>query len=91
MNTPRKLLVLLCIAIAVALLYPGVTQPVLTLTGTIEKSDVARLGVELLAGEGADSQTRQMLMAVSSFMGLDRVEGQLVVYDNTRSIWDTAG
>ncbi len=90
MNTPRKLLVLLCIGIAVALLYPGVTQPVLTLTGTIEKSDVARLGVDMLAGEGADSQTRQMLMAVTSFMGLDQVEGELVVYDNTRSIWGTA-
>jgi hypothetical protein len=78
------------IVIALGLLYPGVTLPVLTLTGTIEKSAVAELGIGMLAGESADSQTRQMLTAISSFMGLDQIEGQLQVYSTTRSIWGTA-
>ena len=90
MSTSRKLFAALMIALAVGLLYPGVTQPVLTLTGSIDKADIARLGVDLIAGEGADSQTRQMLTAISSFMGLDQVEGQLTVYDTTRSIRGTA-
>ncbi len=89
MTLRRKILILLLAAVAVGLLYPGVTQPVLTLTGTIEKSSVAQLGIELIAGEGADPQTRDMLTAISSFLGFDRIEGQLQAYHNTRSVWGT--
>ncbi len=89
MPVKRKLLCLVLIAIALGLLYPGVTQPVLTLTGTIEKSRLAELGIDMIAGEGADQQTRQMLSAISSFLGFDQIEGQLEAYHNTRSIWGT--
>ena len=89
MSVKRKLLCLVLIAIALGLLYPGVTQPVLTLTGTIEKSRLAELGIDMIAGEGADQQTRQMLSAISSFLGFDQIEGQLEAYHNTRSIWGT--
>ncbi len=89
MSLKRRLSSLLLIAIALGLLYPGVTQPVLTLTGTIEKSALAELGIEMIAGDGADSQTRQMLGAISSFLGFDQIEGQLEAYHNTRSIWGT--
>jgi hypothetical protein len=89
MSLKRKLLVLLLIVVALGLLYPGVTQPVLTLTGTVEKSKIAELGIELIAGEGADAQTRQMLTAISSFLGFDQIEGQLEAYNNTRSVWGT--
>jgi hypothetical protein len=89
MSLKRRLLILLLIGAALGLLYPGVTQPVLTLTGTIEKSALAELGIEMIAGEGADSQTRQMLTAISSFLGFDQIEGQLEAYHNTRSIWGT--
>ena len=89
MTRPRNLLALLFMAISVALLYPGVTQPVLTLTGTIEKSEIVTLGVNLLAGESADGQTRQMLTSFTRFLGLDQIEGQVLVYDTTRSIWST--
>jgi len=85
----RKLLVLVLMLSAAALLYPGVTQPVMTLTGTIEKSMIAELSIDLIAGEDADSQTRQMLATFSSFLGLDQVEGQMQAYSNTRSIWGT--
>ncbi|PLW67597.1 paraquat-inducible protein A [Pseudohalioglobus lutimaris] len=86
----RRLLALVMIAVSLALLYPGVTQPVLTLSGTLEKSMVAELGIDMIAGEDADSQTRQMLGMFSSFLGLDQIEGQIEAYRSTRSIWDTA-
>ena len=89
MPIQRKLFCLALIIVAVGLLYPGVTQPVLTLTGTVEKAKIAELGIGMLAGEGADSDTRQMLSAISSFLGFDRIEGELVAYNNTRSIWGT--
>lgn len=89
MPVKRKFLCLALIIFAVGLLYPGVTQPVLTLTGTVEKAKIAELGIGMLAGEGADSDTRQMLSAISSFLGFDRIEGDLVAYNNTRSIWGT--
>lgn len=89
MTRSKKLLTFLFIAIALCLLYPGVTQPVLTLSGTIEKSELAQLGIEMISGDGADAQTRQMLMMVSSFLGLDQIEGQLQAYSSTRSMWGT--
>ena len=89
MSSTKKLLTLLCICIALGLLYPGVTQPVLTLTGTIEKSELAELGIEMIAGEGADAHTRQMLTLVSSFLGFDQIQGQLQAYSSTRSMWGT--
>ena len=36
MPLKRRLLILLLAAAALGLLYPGVSQPVLTLTGTLE-------------------------------------------------------
>ena len=89
MTRSRKLLPLLFIAIALCLLYPGVTQPVLTLSGTIEKSELAQLGIEMISGDDADAQSRQMLMMISSFLGLDQIEGQLQAYSSTRSMWGT--
>ncbi|KZX56841.1 hypothetical protein A3709_03410 [Halioglobus sp. HI00S01] len=89
MPLSRRLLALAAIVISIALLYPGVTQPVLTLTGTIEKSMIAELGIDLIAGEDADPQSRQMLAMFSSFLGFDRIEGQLQAYATTRSIWST--
>ena len=89
MPLKRRLLILLLAVAALGLLYPGVSQPVLTLTGTLEKSKIAELGIELIAGEGADAQTRNMLSAISSFLGFDRIEGQLQAYHTTRSILGT--
>ncbi len=89
MGLQRKIFCLALIVVSLGLLYPGVTQPVLTLTGTVEKAKIAELGIDMIAGEDADSETRQMLGAISSFLGFDRIEGELVAYDNTRSIWGT--
>ena len=90
MSSTRRLLTIVLIALALGLLYPGVTQPVLTLTGSIEKSQIAELGIDMLAGEDADAQTRSMLAALSGFFGFDQIQGQLQAYQSTRSIWGTA-
>jgi hypothetical protein len=78
--------VLLVLA-ALALLYPGVTQPVLTLQGELEKSELAEFGIDLLAGDDESGQAREMLGMMSRLLGLDRVEGRVEAYRNTRSIW----
>ncbi|MFT4520067.1 MAG: hypothetical protein ACI9JM_002467 [Halioglobus sp.] len=90
MSVARKLMILSLIAIAIGLLYPGVTQPVLTLSGTVEKSRLAELGIEVITTQGADSQSGQMLTAISRLFGFDQIEGQLQIYTSTRSIWGTA-
>ncbi|MEP0202856.1 MAG: paraquat-inducible protein A [Halioglobus sp.] len=89
MSTSRRIVGLLLIISSLGLLYPGVTQPILTLTGQIEKSQIAELGINMIAGEGADQQTRSMLGMISSMLGLDQIQGQLEAYRNTRSIWGT--
>ncbi|MEH6568315.1 MAG: paraquat-inducible protein A [Halioglobus sp.] len=89
MTSTRKILTLVVILAAIGLLYPGISQPILTLTGTIEKSEIAELGINMIAGEGADSQSRQMLGMFSSLLGLDQIEGELQVYSTTRSILGT--
>ncbi len=85
----QSILAVLCIIIALVLLYPGVTQPVLSLSGTVAKSDIAQLGIDMLAGDDSSDQMHQMLSGMSAFFGFDRIDGELEVYQSTRSIWTT--
>lgn len=75
----RLLLPIVSILIALALLLPGVTQPVLSLEGKIDKSKLAQTGIEMIADEG-DRNTRNMLMMASSMFGLDKLEGEISAY-----------
>jgi hypothetical protein len=90
MSSARRITSLAIILVALGLLYPGVTEPVLTLSGTIEKAQLAELGIDMIVGNDADEQTRNTLTLISRFMGFDQIEGQLQAYHSTRSIWDTA-
>ncbi|HIG41998.1 MAG: paraquat-inducible protein A [bacterium] len=89
MSKSRRGLSLLIILVALGLLLPGVTKPVLTLTGTMEQSDLVDLGIDLIIGQNPDQRTRQMVTMMTSMLGLDRVEGQIQAYSITRSIWGT--
>lgn len=89
MSLNRKLLTIALIIAALGLLYPGVTQPVLALSGTVENSRIAELGITMIAGDDADDRTRQFLSSMSAFLGFDRIEGQMEVYSRSRSIWGT--
>ena len=86
MSPSRRLALLATILLAVALLYPGVTRPVLTLEGTIARADLVDLGIDMLAGSDRDSRQRQFLVGMTRVMGFDRVEGDEQVYHRTRSI-----
>jgi hypothetical protein len=89
MSFGRKTLTLILILVALLLLYPGVTQPILTLSGTVEKSRLAELGIGMIAGDDVDAQSRQLLSSISSFLGFDKIEGELEIYAKTQSIWGT--
>jgi hypothetical protein len=86
MSGALRLLGLCLILISMGLLYPGITQPVLTLSGELEKSELADFGIDLIAGDSGNSQTRDMLNAMSRLMGLDQIEGRVEAYRSTRSI-----
>ena len=87
MSTRLRVLGVALVLAAAALLYPGITQPVLTLQGELEKSALAEFGIDLLAGDDDSGQARNMLTMMSRLLGLDRVEGRVQAYENTRSIW----
>ena len=89
MSLKRKLLTIALIIAALGFLYPGITQPVLSLSGTVENSRIAELGITMIAGDDADDRTRQFLSSMSAFLGFDRIEGQMEVYSRSRSIWGT--
>ena len=59
---------LLCILVSLAFLYPGISKPVLTLSGELEKSALAEFGIDMLAGDDPNSQSRQMLTMMSRMM-----------------------
>lgn len=83
---------ILLIIISLLLLVPGVSQPMLTMTGTIDKAQLVDTGLDMFTdslSENARDNTRSMLdMAVSMF-GLDNIEGEVEVFRKTRSILDT--
>ena len=87
MSNGLRLSIGLSIVIALGLLVPGVTQPVLTLTGTMDKSELVELGIDLASGENASAGRRQMISGFANMLGLDEVEGELQAYAVTRSIW----
>lgn len=91
MSVRVRILGLLLVGISLALLYPGISQPVLTLSGELDKAELADFGIDLIAGEGGSEQTRNMLRSMSRFLGLDEIEGRIEAYRNTRSILGMAG
>lgn len=86
MSVRLRVLGVLCVLASLALLYPGISKPVLTLSGELEKAALADFGIDLLAGESDNGQAREMLTMLSRFMGLDQLEGRIEAYRNTRSI-----
>ena len=84
----RNWLSVISVVVALCLLFPGITKPVLTIEGNIDKSKLAQAGIEMLAEEG-DGRTRSMLMMFSNMLGLDRLEGEISAYNKTQSILGT--
>ncbi|MBB1325624.1 paraquat-inducible protein A [Pseudoalteromonas sp. SR45-1] len=84
----RNWLSVISVVVALCLLFPGITKPVLTIEGNIDKSKLAQAGIEMLAEEG-DGRARSMLMMFSNMLGLDKLEGEISAYNKTQSILGT--
>ncbi|MGI2109958.1 paraquat-inducible protein A [Shewanella frigidimarina] len=80
------------VLISLILLIPGVTKPMLTITGTIEKSQLVDTGKDMLIQdltEDSRANTRGILDIAASMLGLDTLDGEVEVFRNSRSIIDT--
>ncbi|QSX30353.1 paraquat-inducible protein A [Shewanella cyperi] len=77
---------LLVILIALTLLIPGLTLPMLSLDGQADKAKFADTTIGMMT---EDREVRGILGSVSTLLGFNRVEGQVEIYQKTRSIWGT--
>lgn len=80
---------LLLLAVAYAMLWPGLTEPMLTLAGTVEKAKLVDIGREILA-ESANTSGLVRGLADRFLNGLD-VTGTVSAFDKSNSILGTAG
>lgn len=72
---------------AYALLYPGLSQPILSLTGTVAKADLVEVGKQVIV----DAPETNVLIDSVATAVLDQitVEGDVEAYSKTRSILGT--
>lgn len=89
------------IIISIALLIPGITEPMLTINGTMDKQVLKDTGVRVLAesmvDEGQDNASYERKVARAQNMinggmrmfGIGKVEGNIEAYQKTRSIFGT--
>ncbi len=73
--------------IAIGLLIPGITKPILVLTGTVDRAEMVDLGMQALA-ESPDVPGIMLSLAEQLVKQLD-IKGEIPAYDKTRSIVGT--
>ena len=83
----QKPLGIALLLLAYALLYPGLTEPMLTVTGTVEKQKLVSLGQQFLD----ETPTKLGLVGDMAKVMLSnmKVEGTVPAFDKTRSILGT--
>jgi len=83
----RKPIGLIILVIAYVLLVPGLTEPMLTVTGTVEKSKLVDLGKQFIE----ETPVKMGLMGDMARMMLNniKVSGTVDAFDKTRSILGT--
>jgi hypothetical protein len=84
----KKVLGVLLILCAYAMLYPGLTQPILSVSGTVEKSKLVDVGKQLIQ-DSPNTPTFVDNMVDMVVQTLD-VSGTVNAFDKTRSIIGTA-
>ena len=104
MKTPKLTTVLIITIISLALLIPGVTQPMLTLSGTIDKKEMTDTGIDIIVDSivekamkrGKDKSEKvergkaeRMIGIMTGMLGLDDLKGEIKAYSKTRSIVGT--
>ncbi|MFT4726134.1 MAG: putative paraquat-inducible protein A [Granulosicoccus sp.] len=84
----KKVLGVLLILCAYAMLYPGLTQPILSVSGTVEKSKLVDVGKRLIQDSpNTPSIVNNMVDMVVQTLD---VSGTVNAFDKTRSIIGTA-
>ena len=78
---------LLVLLAAYVLLIPGLTKPMITLTGTVDKAELAQLGKQMIVT--SDSIPRTIGRMAANLIDQFNVEGRLPAYEKTRSITGT--
>ena len=104
MKTPTLTTVLIITIISLALLIPGVTLPMLTLTGTIDKKEMTDTGIDIIVDsiveksmkrsnakseEDERGKAERMIGIMTGMLGLNDLKGEVEAYKETRSIAGT--
>lgn len=101
MASKTQLLSVLLLIASIALLVPGITQPMLTITGTMDKAKLKDTGIDILADSmvgqtqanaepsAAKERVKKMINGVTRMFGLSDVSGEVEAYRKTRSILGT--
>ncbi len=84
----KKIFGVLLILCAYAMLFPGLTQPMLSVSGTVEKTKLVDVGKQLIQ-ESPSTPSFVVNMVDMVVQGLD-VSGTVNAFDKTRSIIGTA-
>lgn len=85
MKITSGVLLLLC---AYALLFPGLTQPILSVSGTVEKAKLVDVGKQLI--QESPNTPALLNNMVDMVVGSLDVSGSIDAFDKTRSILGTA-
>ena len=80
---------LLLLLVAYALLVPGLTEPVLSVSGTVDKADLVELGREIIQPERQPARLRRR-SGRSRDRGAWTSTGSVAAFDKTQSILGTA-
>ena len=87
-SRPLALIGLTLLVLAYVMLWPGLTEPMLSLSGTVEKSKLVDIGREILRESNSTSSLVRSL-ADRFIAGLD-TSGTIQAFDKTNSILGTA-
>ena len=104
MKTPKLTTVLIITIISLALLIPGVTLPMLTLTGTIDKKEMIDTGIDIIVDsiveksmkrsnakseEVERGKAERTIGIMTGALGFKDLKGEIEAYNETRSIAGT--
>ncbi len=73
--------------LALGLLVPGISQPILSLTGTVDKENLVEIGMQTLAKD--PNVPDFMVSLTEQLVGQIDLTGDIPAYDKSRSILDT--
>lgn len=88
MGRTNKFISLFVVIAAIALLIPGVTQPVLTLSGSIDKAKLANVAIDEMVSP--EAKRNPIVSMAINMLGADKLQGNIQAYHQTRSIYGTA-